>query len=217
MAELLLLNPRKRRASKAKSKRRVRRHNPIKAASSPKRRRRNPIGLKRVSGRSRRRRNPIGLDKNTVISMLKAAAIGGAGSVAVDLLMGYIAPHLPANMQKNNGAGTFTVYDAIKIAVSIASGSLLNKATNGMSMKMAAGALTVQASEIIESFMPSTMNLGYASPANIIRGTQRVGPNMSRMSAYNRPGSTPLLSAYQRPGQTAMLSGARQREGILTR
>jgi hypothetical protein len=59
------------------------------------------------------------------------------------------------------------------------------------------------------------MALGYASPAYIVQGTNRVGPIRQGMNAYVAPGATPLLSAYQRPGATALLNGkAAKREGV---
>lgn len=220
MAELLLINPRKRRASKAKAKtRRVRRSNPIAKAAAPVRRRRNPIGLRRVKS-VRRRRNPIGGGFNTsgIVGMLKTAAVGGAGSVGVNVAMGYILPYLPASFTAD--VSKPGLYDALKVGITIALGEVLNKPTKGLSRKMAAGALTVQASEIIGKVLPASMVLGgtgYSSPARIMQGTQRIGPNMQRVGAYSQ-GATPLLSAYQRPGgATALLSGGRQRQSARER
>jgi hypothetical protein len=228
MAELLLINPRKRRATAKRktAKRRVRR-NPIavKAPARPPVRRRNPIGLRRVKSATRRRRNPISMNYGGIVGMLKDAAIGGAGSVAIDVVMGYINPMLPTSMSKLASAGTGTIgtYEAIKVAVTIAAGQLLSKPTKGLSKKLAAGALTVQAAEMLRTFVPPSMHLGYASPANIVRGSNRIGPIMSRqgMGAYISQGGTPLLNAYQSPGSTALLNGARtparSREGFAMR
>ena len=95
MAEMLLINPR-RRAKRATAKRRiVRRKNPIAAVArrhGPKRRR-NPIGLARVH---RRRRNPIaGYNAKGIMAEVQAALIGGAGALAVDVLMGQINGYIP--------------------------------------------------------------------------------------------------------------------------
>jgi len=225
MAELLLINPRKRRATKAKAKRtrvRARRRNPIATvAKAPVRRRRNPIGLRRVKS-VRRRRNPIGggMKMGGIVSQLKLAALGGAGAFAVDMAMGYVEGYLPANMR--NSTTSVNTYDALKVAATVALGEVLNKPTKGLSRKMAGGALTVQAYYILSKLVPTgtfgLAGVGYASPANIVRGTNRVGPNMSRMAAYT-PGAPQLLSAYQRPGgATSMLNGQasqlRAREGV---
>lgn len=227
MAEMLLINPRRRKARRASAsgKRRVvrRRRNPIAVvAKAPARRvvrRRNPIGLKRVS---RRRRNPITLRGNVIMNEIKAALIGGSGAVAMDVLMGQINPFLPANLQRTPGA--LGVGDAVKLALTIAAGQLLAKPTRGLSQKMAIGALTCQTRDMLASFVPATMVMGYANPARVIQGQARVGPIMTRMNGRNRMsvnaylptgGQTPLLNAYQRAGgQSALLNGAREREGV---
>jgi hypothetical protein len=215
MAQLLLINPRK-RARKTAKRRTVakRRHNPVSVlAAAPKRRRRNPIGLKRVHT-VRRRRNPI--NTRSIMGDLKTAMIGGVGAVAVDVFMGQVAnPYLPTSMQIV--AGSIGVGDAVKMAITLAAGEFLKKPTKGLSRQMAIGALTVQSSNILRTFLPTTMTLGYALPARIVQGNQRVGPLMSRVGAYQPAGNTPLLGAYTRPGAGVMLSGARSREGITVR
>lgn len=233
MAELLLINPRKRRAAKRKTAKRrvVRRRNPVAVAAAPKRRavrRRNPIGLGRVARTTRRRRNPIGggLKMSGIVASLKQAALGGAGAFAVDMAMGYVEGYLPADMR--NSTTKVNSYDALKLAATVALGEVLNKPTKGLSRKLASGAMTVQAYYILSKLVPTgtfgLAGVGYASPAAVVRGSNRVGPNMTRQSvgAYQRPGgATPLLNAYQRPGgSSALLSGARslmQREGIMYR
>lgn len=230
MAELLLINPRKRRASKAKRRKtvrtRARRRNPIStfAARRPARRR-NPSAIaRRVMHTNpkrramRRRRNPIsmgGLNVRSILSSVKDAAIGAGGAVAVDMLYGRIAPMLPASLQRvpgQVGAG-----DAVKAVLTVAIGKLLNKATRGLSAKAAQGALTVQAHGIISGMLPAG-TLGYYSPAMVTQGTNRVGPirkGVNGVGAYMKAGSTPLLNAYMKPGQSALLSGfvsARDRE-----
>jgi len=236
MAEMLLINPRKRRsARKATAKRRVvRRRNPVTAlAKAPKRRRHNPIGLGRVGRVVRRRRNPIGgVSSSAIMNTLKTAAIGGAGAVAVDFLMGQVQTYLPASLKPVSGKAV-SGYDAVKLAVTLAAGELLNKPTKGMSRKLAAGALTVQMSDLIRGFLPGDMALalGYASPAAITRGQSRVGPMMrvaayqdagnnnvlagSHMQRLTRGGSNQMLHAYAGGGRSALLSGARESEGFL--
>jgi hypothetical protein len=224
MAEMLLINPRRRKAAKrVTAKRRViRRKNPI-ALVGARKRRHNPIGLARVH---RRRRNPIGVSKSAIMSEIKNALVGGAGAVAMDVLMGQINGYIPASMQRV--PGKLGVGDAVKMALTIAAGQMLNKSTKGLSRQMATGALTCQARDIIASFVPASMTLGYASPARIVQGTQRVGPLMQRVGAYaSNSGATadifgsnrsPLLDAYSPPGRNrgVLLSGARAREGVTT-
>ena len=225
MAEMLLINPRKRHARKAHhtAKRRVhhtRRKNPYAAMLTHARRRKhtarkhNPIHAMRR--RVMRRRNPIGGGMmGGYMNLIKEGLIGGAGAVAMDVVYGYVNNMLPASLQ--NQANTVSAGDAVKAIFTVAAGKGLSKVTGGLSMKAAQASLAIQSYNIVKQFLPATMSLGYASPANIVQGTNRVGPIRQGMNAYTRPGSTPLLSAYQRPGgPTAMLSGssASKREGV---
>ena len=127
--EMLLINPRRRRA--APKRRRAspkRRRNPVaRRASSrisraPARRlrRRNPISNFSLGrrGSRRRRRNPIslgGLNVKSLMTMLTDAAIGGAGAIAMDVIQGQINGFLPASFQSN--PTTVGVGDAVKAAV----------------------------------------------------------------------------------------------------
>ena len=222
MAEMLLINPRKRRGTKARksgvAKRRVIRHkNPITAS----RRRKNPLSAlrRRVAHHARRRRNPINLGSGgSYMNQIKAALIGGAGAVAVDVAYGQIQSYLPASMQKV--AGQVGTGDAVKAIITVALGKLLSKATKGMSAKAAQASLTVQAHDILKTFVPATMTmggLGYASPARLVQGTNRVGPIRRGMNAYTG-GQPPLLNAYTN-GSSQLLNGsgaAGRREGVST-
>lgn len=210
MAEMLLINPRRRRktrkaASTTTRRRRVttrrkRISNPIgKPLARRVMRRRNPIA------RMRRRRNPIGgrMGTGMLMAAIREAFVGGAGSVAVDLAMGQINRFLPATLKVT--PGSIGAGDAVKALITVTLGHFLARPTRGLSRKMAQGALTVQAANLMRGFVPATMTLGYASPAMIAQGTNRVGPNMG---AYV-PG-TPLLNAYMKPGPTALLSRAQR-------
>lgn len=234
MAEMLLINPRRRRrAAKASVKRRVRRSSVRRAAPRRRRnplpvaavatavrkrvaRRSNPIGLAGRKRHHRRRRNPIAIggssiSAKTIISMLKDAAIGGAGALAVDVIYGKLNPMLPMAIQTSaTGVG---IGDAVKAVITVVAGKALSKATKGMSQKAALGALTTQMRDIISTFLPAEMmvagRLGYSTPGRVINMNTRVGPN--RLAAYVQPGRTPLLSgmgAYNRPGSVSPLLNA---------
>jgi hypothetical protein len=220
MAEMLLINPRKRGTRRA-SKRRVirrRRSNPVTAMV---RRKRNPLAAMRrrrnpmAAMVRRRRRNPIGgAMMGGYMSQIREAVMGGAGALGMDLVYGQINNFLPAALKRT--PGSIGAGDAVKAVVTVALGGLLNKATRGFSAKAAKASLTIQAYDIMKSFVPSTMAIGstrfgYASPALIAQGTNRVSPIRRGMNAYTS--GTPLLNAYMTPGRTALLSGARQREG----
>jgi hypothetical protein len=214
MAEMLLINPKKRRRNPAAKRRVVRRKNPVTAMVRRKRnplaamrRRRNPLAAMRTRAR---RRNPIGgAMMGGYMSQIREAVIGSAGALGMDLVYGQINNFLPASLK--NVPGTIGAGDAVKAVVTVALGGLLNKATRGFSAKAARASLTIQSYNIMKTFLPSNLTLGYASPALIAQGTNRVGPIRRGMNAYTN--GTPLLNAYMAPGKTALLSGARMREG----
>lgn len=190
MAEMLLLNPRRRR----KAKKATRRANPKRRAarSTTRRRRRNPLPMfgrvrraARRVGRVRRRRNPIGMGRLTgssIVSAIKDAAIAAGGAVAFDLLYARVAPMLPATLRPV--AGRVGAGDAVKMLLTILAGRALRGPTRGLSMKLASGALTVQAHGVIKKMLPATVlagmdddGLGYYSPAgDITDASNIVGP-----------------------------------------
>ena len=165
-------------------------------------RRANPIA--RMRRRTMRRRNPIGgrMGTGMIMAAIREAFVGGAGAVAVDLAMGQINRYLPASLK--TVPGTVGAGDAVKALITVTLGHLLARPTRGLSRKMALGALTVQSANIMKSFVPGTMAMGYASPARIVRGTNTVGPNMG---AYTQ--GSPLLNAYTRSNVTPLLSANR--------
>ena len=223
MAEMLLINSRRRKARKTTAKRRVRRastarrrRNPIAAVARRVmyRRRRNPIGMmkRRVM---RRRRNPIGMGRvgmGSVVSMVREGLMSGVGAVAFGVVHGQIQKFLPAALRVvpgKIGAG-----DAVKALITVVLGQALSGVTRGYSKKAAAASLTVQMHDLVKGFVPAALplgGLGYASPAGISMGTNRVGPIRRGMNAYT--GGTPLLSAYT-SGGSQLLNGARSREGV---
>ena len=225
MAEMLLINPRRRRTRRAHTTkhnpiaRRRRRHNPL---AAKRRRRHNPmptVAARRMRSMNpiarRRRRNPIGgrMGAGMLMAAIRGAFIGGAGSVAVDLLVGQLNKMniIPANLRPvpgKVGAG-----DAVKMLITVLAGHLLARPTRGLSRKMAEGALTVQAAGILSGYAKSSgMPLGYFSPANIAQGNYTVGDGLG---AYTR--GTPLLNAYMKPGPTALLSRQGMRSSAFSR
>jgi hypothetical protein len=235
MATLMLVNPRKRRASKkrrapaARRARRTRRANPV-AVSTVKRRsyrrarpgrarRMNPMG--RTHRRIRRRRNPVSmrsLNGGSIMRMIKDAAVGGAGAIGMDLIMSKVNGMLPPSLQPSaTGIGA---NDAVRVALTVLLGKFLSKATRGLSEKMAAGALTVQAATLMRPMLakvvPGMAGIGYMVPNRVVSANSRIGPNIRQtVGAFTAPGSrSPLLAAYTRPGGVSpLLSGsARARE-----
>jgi hypothetical protein len=220
MAKMILVNPRARRKTTHKKRRR----NPAPAVKvvTVKARRRNPIKSSGLGRRiTRRRRNPIniGFGGVNLMTSIKGALIGAGGAIAVDAAYGQLAPYLPTALQRT--PGQVGAGDAVKAAATVLLGQVLKKATRGLSQKMAEGALTVQATEILRGFVPTSIPLGYAVPGRVVNGSARVGPIMRNggMHAYMTPGRTALLNggvgAYMTPGRTALLNGARAREGSI--
>lgn len=222
MAEMLLINPRRRKARKATAKRRIRRaaparrrRNPISAVARRVMRRRNPIGLARRV--MRRRRNPIGIGRlgmGSIVGMVREGLMSGVGAVAFGVVHGQIQKFLPAALRVvpgKIGAG-----DAVKALITVVLGQALSGVTRGYSKKAAAASLTVQMHDLVKGFVPAALplggvgGLGFASPAGVAMGTNRVGPIRRGMNAYT--GGTPLLSAYT--GGSQLLNGARSREGV---
>jgi hypothetical protein len=218
MAEMLLINPRRRKARKATTKRRVRR-------ASTARRRSNPMPIANVARRvmrrrrtavkaMRRRRNPIRLGGGMggYMTMIREGLMGGVGAVAFGVVHGQIQKFLPAALKVT--PGRIGAGDAVKALITVFLGQALNGVTRGFSKKAAAASLTVQAHDLVKGFVPAALPLGYATPAGVAMGTQRVGPIRSGMNAYTS-GKAPLLSAYT--SGSALLNGARSREGVIVR
>jgi len=200
VAKMLLINPRRRRARKANPsrKRHARKANPIakRVHRARRHRRHNPVSLRRVH---RRRRNPISAGGllSGIGPMVKTAFLGAAGAVAVDYAYGMVKGSLPASMQVVPGSvGTG---DAVKALLTVVLGRGLRGVTRGASLRMAEGALTVQANGLLRSMLPAsiTSQLGYAVPGFLTTGNNRIGPNQfsTTMNAYLPAGGTsPLLA-----------------------
>ena len=224
MAQMLLLNPRKRRASGKKRRKnpsakqraararfaRMARSRSFGRASNPAprrrrrsaARRRNPAPLMAYRRRrSARRRNPISgglLNFRSYLAPLKDAAVMGAGAIAVDAVFNYINRMLPANMRAVQGQlGVGTI---VKLLGTIAIGKLLAGPTRSLSTKAAMGSLVVQARDIAMSVLPDTMkpNLGFVTAGRVVPGNGRVNSNMVGMNG------SPLLSRID-PGNNTML------------
>jgi hypothetical protein len=207
MAEVLMINPRKRRKAARKSVARKttarRRRNPMSvSALSSKVRRPNPARRSALKIR-RRRRNPIGgAAMGSINALLKDVAIQSAGAVGIDVLMGQVQKYLPASMKPSETVGG---YDAIKAALTLGLGMLLSKTTKGLSRKMAVGALTTQVNDIAQTLIAKSapsMTLGYANPARVSSISTRSNAALGR---YSRGRST--LGMYNNANTTL---GSRQ-------
>jgi hypothetical protein len=162
-AQLLLINPKRRRkAKRARSHRRRkvarnparRRHRARRVARNPRRRHvaRNPIRRRRHIARNphrrrRIRRNPF--SSRGITSALIPAGIGAMGAVGLDVLMGYAAAYLPASLTSNVYVATAT-----KTAGAFGLGWLASKAMGREKAKLiTAGALTVIAYQFVKGII----------------------------------------------------------------
>lgn len=153
-------NPKRRRRAK---------HTGTAVASAPRRRRRKSHGA--VSRRGRRKGGGFSLFRSTggsAVNLLKAGAIGGAGAIGVDILMGYAKNVLPASMASRvnpDGSMNLMYYGAkaaLAVGVGIYGGRFL---PGGIAPKIAEGALTVMSYEILRTFVPASLSLGFFNPA----------------------------------------------------
>ena len=211
--QLLLVNPRKRRAKrttarrtarKTTTKRRTRRAPVVMANPAPRRRRSRLSALRTRAKRAVRkyRRNPAPrLSLNAITNMAKDAALGAAGALVVDVAFGYAKGYLPASMQSPvNADGSINpMYFAAKGGLAVLAGVLGSKVTKHAG-HMAAGSLTVSAYEVMRSFVPMSVNLGgvgYVSPARIAGQRRTARPAMSQyVSGYKPPVSSEGLTQY---------------------
>lgn len=140
MAQMLLVNPRKRRKRRASSKarkvrvRRRRRAAPV----AVRRRKRNPSARRhrRVRARRHYRRNPIGLNLRGVQGQVMDAAVGAGGALALDIALGYLP--IPENLR--TGAAAPLIKGIVAIALGMVASKVIKSST---ATKMTQGALTV--------------------------------------------------------------------------
>lgn len=185
MGQLMLINPRKRKARKASPKRRVRR-NPVAAAAPAKRRvRRNPISARQMRKVRRARRNPIG---GGIMPQITGALMGGAGAVAVDMISSY----LPLPVSLKTGYMRYVTMGALGLML----GTLGKKVLGQSAVKMGSGAMTVAAyvalKEMTAGMLPGSVSvvpasavagLGYASPTPVL-GEYITGPGSRGMGEF---------------------------------
>jgi hypothetical protein len=207
--ELLLINPRKRKAAKKAAPRRAKRRTvkraaPVVVMANPKRRSARKSRMSHLKTSVKRagrkyKRNPIAkLSMAGIGGMAKNAALGAAGAIAVDVGFGYVKNMLPVSMQTpTDGAGAMNpLYFVAKGAVAVAAGMLGSKVTKHAST-MAAGSLTISAYEILRSFIPTTVTLGYMNPAQM--ASRRMAPKPAQDMARYVSGPGSKMNGYSAP------------------
>lgn len=204
MAQLMLINPakrpskRRRKATPAQLRalakaRRAR--SGLRSNPSPRRR-----GLRAVSAPSRRRRarrNPIGM--SGIMGDVMNAAIGAGGAVAVNAVFNL----LPVTM---TGTLSPTMREASKMALAVGLGMVAKPMLGRNAGKMAEGAMTVAAFNLLQSFVPASMGgavagLGYMSPGVNAGGYFPSNDSMSGMGEYvSGPGVNAGMGEYVSSG-----------------
>ena len=170
MAQLMLINPRKRSGARRKASpaqlralakgRATRKRNALASNPAPRRRRRSALRAtsRRVSRRVRR--NPIGMPG--LMGSVMGAAQGAVGAIGVNAIFNMLP--LPATFK------TGMAVPAVKMALAVGLGMMAKPVLGRAAGKMAEGAMTVAAFDLINGMMPATMGggsvagLGYMSP-----------------------------------------------------
>lgn len=195
MAQLLLINPRRRRKARKSARRRSRGARKMSALqmkyfgkrrsrrsaihANPKRRRRSVArsaprrrqrGFARVGGARLPR---IGFNVGALQSAAKSAALGATGALAVDVLMGQAGRVLPEGwMSRFNADGSVNwPYYLAKMGLAVGVGVLgakFARGYSGVAQQMALGSITVQGYELLRAHVPADfVTLGYYSPARV--------------------------------------------------
>lgn len=215
MSQLLLINPRRRRAKSAKRRHRARRrmtakqlrffgqrrrrHSTAVYANPRKRRRSRRASARRSYRRSfRRMSGAVRASLPGVLSTVKAGFVGGAGAIAVDALYAQAGRILPASvMSRYNADGSLNLtYYGAKAAVAIGAGLAVQRfvpGARGMAAQAIAGSFTVMAYEILRTYMPAGVPLGYFNPALVTESG-----NVTSMGKYlsQRPARLSGLRKY---------------------
>lgn len=223
MNQLLLLsgNPKRRKKGKrsAAQRRATRKMLAANRGNPTKRRRRRRKAKSAVSASPRRRRHVSrrrggrrggmlsrllrGGSSHSAMGMVKNGAIGGAGAVGVDVLMGYASNVLPANLvSRVNPDGSMNyLYYATKGALAVGIGLYGGKVLPaGVAPKIAEGALTVMSYEILRGFVPTGIRLGFFNPAPAMGNAGNMG------KILNVGGTGKILDINARSGAGAAVA-----------
>ncbi len=201
--------------SSAPKRRRSIKRNPAPALAGHRRR------VRRISGVRRVRRNPSGggsLSLNGILRQAKAdvvdAAIGAAGAVGVDMLMGQAIKYLPDSaISRYTAEGKINfMYYLAKAGIAVGAGVVGAKFTSGSTRRYVAqgvkGSFTVMAYELARASLPADMiALGYYQPQAISAAGQQPTGRSRAMGFYpqgvNNVSMMPRRPALSRPTSMA--------------
>lgn len=214
MEELLLVNPRKRRAKSPKRRRTAaqrratakmiaanrsrRRSNPVSALANPRKRRtrrRNPVAAN--PRRTRRyRRNPIG---GNITNMLTASVQGAAGAMVVNAAYNF----LPLPDMLKTGVMSSVTKGALAVGLGMFGGKVL---PGRVAAEMAKGALTVTMYDALKGVVDGVVSgLGYYTggmtfpDVAALSVARTPAPQLSEyvnMPAFERAGVSEYMSEY---------------------
>lgn len=152
MASLMLVNPKRRRKTKARRNVKSVAANPRRRRRTRRKARRNPVAMAnpRRKRRTYRRRNPKFSVRSIQRDAIMPAAIGGVGALALDVA--FAALPIPANM-KTGAIGTVA-----KIAGAVILGKIAGKALGAKTGEaVTVGAVTIQAYNLVKGFARQAM------------------------------------------------------------
>lgn len=192
-AQLLLVNPRrKRRAKRARAVNPRRSRRTRARRSSARRRRTSVIVARRINPRrkhharrvhrARRRHNPRmlgGFSIRGITSALVPAAIGGAGAVALDVGLSYLPASVPDFLK--TGIGNKGLKIAGAIALGMIAGKVLGRETG---KAVGAGALTVVAYGIVRDLVKQVAPTLPLSGTDYQDFAYNPAPMLTGMGAY---------------------------------
>ena len=188
-SELLLLNPRKRRATRTRRTRALSkvRRNPVAklSAMTLRKRRRNPAHkMATVRSRVMRRRNPaLRPTLGNIGGQVMNAATGAVGALAVDAVMGQVNNFLPATLK------TQYVYPIVKMGAAIGLGMVASRVLPRHGAAMAMGSMTVTMRDFLKSMLPAGVAMGYVNPGYVPgTGTMASQLNQSGVGMRGRMG-----------------------------
>lgn len=214
-AQLLLINPRRRKRKHAKRAKSSRRRRHVVRAAAPRRRRRhrarahNPIRRRSRRARAhnpirRRRRHHNPFSSRGITSALVPAGIGALGAVGLDITFGYLGSYLPASLTSNP-----YIAAATKAAGAFGLGWLASKALGREKGKLVtAGALTVisygLAKSLIAQAAPSLPGLSGMDGIGAYSPMGAYSPSLSGPGGFGAYNPAPYLAGTMDSGPGAM-------------
>lgn len=195
--ELLLINPRRRKARKSRGRTKARRAKARKSRTSITVRS-NPIRARRRRTRMRFRRNPIGGGiVKQVMSNVQEGAIGAAGAIATKAALSFVP--LPENLK------TGAIGSLVTAVAGVLVGTAVSKfASPSIGRTMAQGAVTVALFELARSQLAGKVpglsgDLDYMGAYSEMGGVDYMGANEGLLGNDGLLGAYSDMNGYENP------------------